>query len=197
MTILQKLLNNMSKSVKSMLRSRVSKSAIVVVGLLSLQACGDAAIRDLKTFVDTAYQDEKPEIEPLPILEPYKGFEYAAGELPDPFSRGNIMNDESVESLEIEKRDITRRREKLEEYPLDSLAMVGTITKKGVPWVVVQTLDKGAHLATIGNYLGQNEGRIKEIYPEEQKMILVETVPDPSGRLVANEVEMQIDALEE
>jgi len=116
---------------------------LVLLSLLSLQACGDAVTRDLQDFVDTAYQDKKPDIEPLPIIEPYKGFEYAAGELSDPFSRGNIINAESVDTDgEIQKRDINRRREKLEEYPLDSLAMVGTITKEGVPWVVVQTLEK-------------------------------------------------------
>jgi len=192
---LLKLASNVSVQAASHARPVVS--VCVALSMLSLQACGDAAIKDLKVFVDTAYQDKKPEIEPLPIIEPYKGFEYAAGELSDPFSRGNIINAESVESPELAVRNINRRREKLEEYPLDSLAMVGTITKEGVPWVVVQTLDKGAHLATIGNYLGQNEGRIKDIYPDEQRMVLVENVPDPSGRLVANEVEMQIDAPEE
>lgn len=194
-----KLLKLRSSSLRkpTLMLSRPVTSMLVVLCTLSLQGCGDAAIRDLREFVDTAYQDKKPEIEPLPIIEPYKGFEYSAEELSDPFWMGNIVNAESVEGREIEKRDTNRRREKLEEYPLDSLAMVGTITQKGVPWVVVQTLDQSAHLATIGNFLGQNEGRIKEIFPEEQKMVLVENVADPSGRLVAREIELQIDEVEE
>ena len=43
-----------------------------IVGLVVvLQACGNVATRDLREFVETAYQDKKPEIEPLPVIEPY------------------------------------------------------------------------------------------------------------------------------
>ena len=169
-----------------------------IVGLVVvLQACGNVATRDLREFVETAYQDKKPEIEPLPVIEPYKGFEYSASALSDPYSRGNIINARDVESRVTAQRDVNRRREALEEFPLDALAMVGTMTQSdGSPWVIVQTAIGTAHLATVGNYLGQNEGKIKEIHPEEQRIVIEETVLDPAGRLIAREVEMTIDELD-
>lgn len=174
-----------------------SSKLLVVAGLtLVLQACGNVATRDLREFVETAYQDKKPEIEPLPVIEPYKGFEYSASTSNDPYARGNIINARDVESRVTAQRDVNRRREALEEFPLDALAMVGTMTQDGSPWVIVQTAVGTAHLATIGNYLGQNEGKIKEIYPDEQRIVLEETVLDPAGRLIAREVEMTIDEVE-
>ena len=171
---------------------------LLVAGLsLVLQACGNVATRDLREFVETAYQDKKPDIEPLPVIEPYKGFEYSASGANDPYSRGNIINARDVESRVTAQRDVNRRREALEEFPLDALAMVGTMMQSdGSPWVIVQTAIGTAHLATVGNYLGQNEGKIKEIFPEEQRIVIEETVLDPAGRLIAREVEMTIDEVE-
>lgn len=169
---------------------------VLLVGVF-LQACGNVATRDLREFVETAYQDKKPEIEPLPVIEPYKGFEYGASEFNDPYSRGNIINARDVESRVTAQRDVNRRREALEEFPLDALAMVGTMTQSdGSPWVIVQTAVGTAHLATVGNYLGQNEGKIKDIFPDEQRIVIEETVLDPAGRLIAREVEMTIDEVE-
>lgn len=178
-------------------KTTISSKLLAVAGLtLVLQACGNVATRDLREFVETAYQDKKPEIEPLPVIEPYKGFEYSASTSNDPYARGNIINARDVESRVTAQRDVNRRREALEEFPLDALAMVGTMTQNGSPWVIVQTAVGTAHLATIGNYLGQNEGKIKEIYPDEQRIVLEETVLDPAGRLIAREVEMTIDEVE-
>ena len=175
---------------------RSAKLWLSALVLASLSACGDGRISDLKEFVDTAYQDEKPEIEPLPIIEPYKGFEYASSELSDPYSVSNVIDARDDESRAEAQRDENRRREPLEDHPLDALAMVGTMTQKGVPWVIVKTTQGTAHLATIGNYMGLNEGKITEIFPDEQRIVLVETVPDPAGRLVAREVEVVIDEVE-
>ncbi|RBP48842.1 pilus assembly protein PilP [Arenicella xantha] len=172
---------------------RVSLVGVLMAGL---QACGGGSAQDLRDFVETAYQDKKPDIEPLPVIEPYQGFTYSAFDLNDPYSPGNIINARDAESRVAAQRDVNRRREALEEFPLDALAMVGTMSQNGAPWVIVQTAIGTAHLATIGNYLGQNEGKIKEIFPEEQRIVIEESVLDPAGRLVAREVEMTIDELQ-
>jgi len=41
--------------------------------------------------------------------------------------------------------------------------------------------------------LGQNDGKIKSISPEEQSVVLVETVLDSAGRWVTRNVELIID----
>jgi len=167
--------------------------SIVLLAML-LQGCADSEMRDLRDFVADAYKDKKPEIEPLPEIQPYKGFEYGAIDQNEPFNFNNIVSNRDDEASVAGKRpDANRIKEPLEEFPLDALNMVGTMSQKGVPWVIVKTSQGTAHLASIGNYLGQNDGKITQIFPEEQRVVLVETVADPAGRWVTRDVEITID----
>ena len=92
-----------------------------------------------------------------------------------------------------ESPDANRRKEALERFPLDALKMVGTLIQGETPYVIVQASDGTAHRAAIGNYMGQNDGQIKQILPLEQKVVLAELVLDPAGRWVTREVEITID----
>jgi type IV pilus assembly protein PilP len=65
--------------------------------------------------------------------------------------------------------------------------------QKTVPWVIVQTSEGKAFRAKVGNYLGQNEGQIMQIIPQEQKIVLAELVLDSAGLWVTREVEITID----
>jgi type IV pilus assembly protein PilP len=169
------------------------KSMVACLVLLSLAGCQDSNMTDLKEFVASAYRDKKPEIEPLPEIPPYKGFEYSAIEEEDPFNQQNIITERPDGALAGQRPDKDRRREPLEAFPLDALRMVGTLTQEETPYVIVQTSDGTAHRATIGNYMGLNEGKIKQIVPVEQKIVLAELVLDPAGRWVTRELEITID----
>ncbi len=163
-----------------------------------LTACQDGGMGDLKAFVNDAYKDNKPEIEPLPAVPPFQPFEYAASESGDPFNQENVIgpgggaSDGAVASAG-KRPDSDRRKEELENYPLDALSMVGTLSKKNKPWVVIKTSQGTVLLATVGNYVGENYGKIKRISPEEQVVVLTETVTDPSGRWVTRDVEITVD----
>jgi len=175
-------------------RTTGPKMITTVVFLMLLQACQDTSMTDLKRFVAEAYQDKKPEIEPLPEIQPYKGYEYAGSDEADPFGFDNIASSRDGDGAGSggNRPDSNRRKEQLEEYPLDALEMVGTMSKKNQPWVIVKTAEGIAHLATIGNYLGQNEGEIQEILPEEQLMVISETVLDSAGRWVTRDIELTV-----
>lgn len=157
-----------------------------------LLGCGNSNLRQLEAELDSAYSDKKPEIEPLPEIPPFIPFAYTAEGEDDPFNTSNIVTDSDTVAKE-QRPNADRRREPLESYPLDALNMVGTIMKEGVPWVVVKTNDGNALLASIGNYMGQNDGKIKQIVPDEQRVVLQETVLDPAGRWVTRDVEITID----
>ena len=168
----------------------------VVLMAMTLAGCAGSDMSDLRKFVDTAHQGKKPEIEPLPEIPPFKAFEYQSEDEVDPFGLQNIVSQsQGGDSIgQAERPDVNRRREPLEEFPLDALRMVGTITnKQGISHVVVSTTEGKALLAKIGNYLGQNDGKITSISPEEQKVVLVETILDSSGRWVTRDVEITID----
>lgn len=150
-------------------------------------------MQDLRDFVANAYKDQKPEIEPLPAIRPYDRYEYSASESSDPFSVQNIISDRASAAVAGVSPDANRRKEELEAYPLDALKFVGTMVRKKQPWVVIETNEGKAFRATVGNYMGQNDGKIKNILPDEQKVVLAELVLDPAGRWVTREVELTID----
>jgi len=177
---------------------------VKLVSILSvsifIQGCVDKNMSDLRTFVADAYKDKKPEIEPLPEIEPHKAFAYGAVDKSDPFLFGNIVSnrddaegDAGALASGVEKPKDDRIKEPLEEFPLDALSMVGTMSQKGVHWVVVRTNTGTAHRAQVGNYLGQNDGKITQILPGEQRIVLEETVQDPSGRWINRDLEITID----
>ena len=167
-----------------------NKSSLLIVLSLFIVGCQNNSIQDLETFVDETYSDQKPEIEPLPVPEPYINFVYSAEELSDPFSEDNIAPAE--QDLTSSERDDNRRREELEAFPLDGLKLVGTLQLGQQPWVIVNASDGTAHRATIGNYMGQNEGRIVEILLDEQKVEIVEFVKDPTGKWVDQPVTLSV-----
>lgn len=174
---------------------RFLKGVVSVFVVATLAGCVGGDISDLEDFVANAHKDKKPEIEPLPEIPPFKAFVYQSEDETDPFSFQNIVSSDSdSRGVGVGKRpDSDRRREPLEKFPLDALSLVGTITQEGVPHVVVKTNEGTAILATLGSYMGMNDGKIKEIIPEEQRVVLVETVLDPAGRWVTRDVEIIID----
>jgi len=194
------LVNNNSRILVNIIKAEpvsvvgAAKIVFAAACLLLLQGCEDRAMTDLREFVATAYQDRKPDIEPLPEIEPFKAFEYSASNSDDPFGFDNISTGRDSDGRSVGKRpDANRRREALENFPLDALKMVGTLSKENVPWVIVQTNEGKAHLAKAGNYLGQNDGKIKFIDPERQLVKLEETVRDAAGRWVTRDIDLKID----
>jgi type IV pilus assembly protein PilP len=78
--------------------------------------------------------------------------------------------------------DVSRPREFLEQFSLDTLAMVGTLRLKGRTYGLVQTRDGLVHRVLPGNHLGQNDGRITAI--AENEISLVEIIPDGMGGFI-------------
>ena len=172
----------------------MNKYKLILVCCAFLVACQDRSMSDLKQFVNTAYKDRKPEIEPLPEIKPFEGFVYSASDEVDPFNRANIETRRQKQADNSGKRpDQNRRKEPLEYFTLDGLKMVGTLTQKDQPWVIIKAPDGAVHRATVGQYMGKNDGKITAILLEQQEVLLTELVQDPSGRWVDRKVSITID----
>jgi type IV pilus assembly protein PilP len=81
-----------------------------------------------------------------------------------------------------------RNKEYLEQFPLDTLAMVGTLQNQGMTFGLLQTQDGMVHRVTSGNYVGQNDGRIVGINPAE--IAIEELVPDGIGSFYKRSAEI-------
>ena len=107
-------------------------------------------------------------------MQQFETFEYTAQTLRDPFS--DAWSNSDGGGL---RPDPDRRKETLEQYPLDSLDMVGTIGGGGNLIALVMAPDKVTYRVRPGAYLGQSDGRITGVH--EDRIELVELVPDGAG----------------
>lgn len=134
---------------------------------------GDAP--NLEKWVAEVKNRPAPPLDPLPIMQQFETFEYAAQDLRDPFS--NAFSDQSGGSGP--RPDPNRPKQTLEQFPLDSLKMVGTIGSGSGLIALVTAPDKVTYRVRPGIYLGQNDGRVTAV--SEDRIDLVELVPDGAG----------------
>lgn len=90
-----------------------------------------------------------------------------------------------------QRPDMHRNREHLEQFPLDSLNMVGTLTPIGseVRALVVDN-DGLLHRIKVGNYLGNNHGKVIAI--TDKAISVIEMVSDGTGCYVDREAALKI-----
>ena len=146
---------------------------------LLLSGCANDGMDDLREFVATAHAGRTPKVEPLPEIKPQEPFAYTAEKLVDPFSPRNLKSQVVQTAGSGPRPDLNRRKEPLEDYPLDALKMVGTLARGKQAWAVIQAPDGTVHRASVGNHLGQNFGTITRI--SDDKIDIVELVQGSLG----------------
>ena len=134
---------------------------------------GDAP--NLEEWVADVQARPAPPLEPLPVMQQFETFEYAAQGLRDPFSDA-FTSDNGGSGP---RPDSNRRKQPLEEFPLDSIDMVGTIGRGSGLVALLMAPDKVTHRIRPGDYVGQNDGRVTSV--AEDRVELVELVPDGAG----------------
>lgn len=141
---------------------------------------------ELRAWIAEVKSREKPKVEPLPILKPYEKFVYQASHLRDPFedtlrrqAQEQAQRAASAQGKSTVHPPVNRRPEPLEAFPLDALRMVGTLEQKGQTWAVISAPDGSVTRVKVGNYMGQNYGRITRI--DDYEITLTEIVPDGAG----------------
>ena len=147
-------------------------SAIALAALLA--GCGGASHQDLREWMSSQGKGVKGRLDPLPTIRPYEPFTYNAFDLPDPFKPRKVESKGGKLAP-----DLTRRREPLESFPLESLAMVGTLERNKTTFALVRTPDRDIYQVRAGNYLGQNFGVVTGIGEGEVK--LKELIQDGAG----------------
>jgi type IV pilus assembly protein PilP len=138
---------------------------------------------DLKRY--TREQQAKPsgKVEPLPTFKPYESFVYEGASLRDPF-RPLIRNDGSDRDFTAEDNlipDTERPKEYLEDFSVDQLTMVGTITAPGSEalWALIKDPNNEVHRVATGNYLGNDYGEIVSV--NERRLEIVEIISNGRG----------------
>ncbi|HEB81521.1 MAG TPA: pilus assembly protein PilP [Gammaproteobacteria bacterium] len=165
------------------------KPAIIAVSLLGVSACSQD-ISDLQTFIAQTKSSHVGSVKPLPQFKPYESFSYSAGDLRDPFVATVDLEEDSDTVTSSINPDQTRPRQPLEVFPLDTLSMVGILEQGDQLWGLIKDPQNIVHRVQVGNYMGQNEGRIVRI--TESEIDLVEIVPDGIGGYIEREASIAI-----
>jgi len=156
----------------------------IVLPALMLSGCFVQGTDDLREFIAEAKAKEGAPVEPLPKMPQVEVYAYTAAELGvrSPFI-SVAVEEEQVDIGNGIRPDSSRPREELEQYPLDSLRMVGILAQDGVTYGLVQSKkDRMVFRVRQGNYMGMNDGRISGIF--QDRIELIEIIHGSQGGYV-------------
>jgi len=154
---------------------------------LLLAGCGNSEFDDLRAWMDSVGKDGASKIEPLPQVKQVEAFEYQQGALSDPFM-ARSLRPTGKGGLQP---DVGRPKQPLEEFPLDALRMVGTITRPGKSLKAIIKAPKGTlYTVQVGDRIGQNFGTILKI--GEDGLQIKELIQDGSGEWTESKANMTL-----
>lgn len=161
--------------------------------LILLAACSGGEQEELRQWMKEETKDFRGRIPPLPQVKPYEPVAYDASGMVDPFRPSRLAVESKQQQGGGIQPDLTRPKEPLEAYPLESIKYVGSLTKNRQTHAIV-SVDGALHQVKAGNYMGQNFGVVTRI--SETELSLRELVQDPSGDWVERNSALQLQAKE-
>lgn len=165
--------------------SLVKLLPMILIAGFGLTACG-SDMDDLDRYINEIKARPGGRIEPLPEITPYEVFKYVADAegIRSPFVPDSPQAAAGIAAGGM-RPDPERSREFLEQFPLDTLRMVGTMQLGETNFGLIQTSDGLIHRVVAGNYMGQNDGRI--IVVKESAIELIEIISDGIGGYLERE----------
>jgi type IV pilus assembly protein PilP len=159
--------------------------------VVALAGCsGD--IDEVRQWMEQERKDAKPTVTPLLPPKKFLPQPYEAGTGVDPFSTQKLsvaIRQEAAQPNSLLTAEINRRKEPLEAYPLDTMSMVGSLTREGRRYALLR-VDNLLYQVKAGDYLGQNFGRITKI--SETEITLREVVQDAAGEWIERTSTLQL-----
>jgi type IV pilus assembly protein PilP len=162
-----------------------------LVALLALAGCS-AEHEELRQWMEQQRREVKPNVTPLTPPKKFDPQPYTTAQAVDPFSNQKLtvaLKQEARQPNSLLAAELNRRKEPLEAWPLDSMSMVGSVNKQGRPYALLR-VDQLLHQVKVGDYLGQNYGRITRI--GETEIALREIVQDAAGEWIERPATLQL-----
>lgn len=158
---------------------------------LLLSGCGGSndELRQWMSDVRKEMRPVTPKVNEPKVFEP---FIYHDQNDVDPFDPSKISN--ALKALAAKSNsglapDLSRRREPLEAFPLDTITMVGTLERPNLKYALLRA-DGVIYQVKVGNYVGQNFGLVTRI--DENQVTLREVVQDAAGEWVERTTTLQL-----
>ena len=156
-----------------------------------LGACS-AEHDELREWMEQQRREIKPSVTPLQAPKKFDPEPYSQTQAVEPFSSQKLsvaLKQEARAPNSLLARQLNRRKEPLEAFPLDSMSMVGSVTKQGLPYALLR-VDALLYQVKVGDHVGQNYGQIIRI--SETEITLQETVQDAAGEWIERPATLQL-----
>jgi len=161
-------------------------ATMLALGLvIMLSACSSSDQEALQQWMTEQRNGTHPKVQPIPEPKKFVPQAYSQEGSPDPFSGQKLAQALKRDASQSTKAnaglvapELNRRKEPLEAFPLDSMAMVGSLIKGADPVALVK-VENLVYQLRVGNHLGQNYGKITKI--TETEVAIREVVQDASG----------------
>ena len=171
------------------------KLALYGVLLLLLASCSSSDEEQLQQWMTEQRNQIRSKVERLPEPTKFTPQAYTQEGAIEPFSNQKLAqalkrdSNQSTANAALIAPELARRKEPLESSPLDSVTMVGSLIKVGQPVALVR-VDNLLYQVRVGNYLGQNYGKITKV--SETGISLREIVQDAAGEWIERTATLQL-----
>ncbi len=178
-----------------MIASRQIQLGALLLALLGLAGCGSSGQEELQQWMQEQRNLTRPKVERIPEPTKFSPQPYGQEGTVDPFSSQKLAQALKRDSNQVTANaaliapELARRKEPLEASPLDTAVMVGSLIKAGKPVALVR-VDNLLYQVHVGNYLGQNYGRITKV--TETGLTLREIVQDAAGEWIERTATLQL-----
>ena len=165
----------------------VFSAALCIFFSVFLAGCGSSEREELQQWMLEERNSARPKIDPVPAPTKFTPQAYQQEGAVEPFSSQKLTqalkrdSSQATANVALIAPELARRKEPLEASPLDSAAMVGSLIKAGKPVALVR-VDNLLYQVRVGNYLGQNYGRVTKM--SESELTLREIVQDAAGEWI-------------
>ena len=160
-----------------------------------LGGCAGSGQEEIQTWMNEQKAQTRPRITPLTEPKQFTPQDYTQQNAVDPFNAEKLTQalrrdtSRSSSNEALISPEMQRRKEPLEAFPLDAMAMVGSMVKSGQQVGLVRA-NNLLYQVRAGEYLGQNFGRVLKI--TETEITLREIVPDATGDWVERVTGLQL-----
>lgn len=157
------------------------------LALVMLGGCSLSKEDDVRQWMAQERSQTKPKVAPIPAPKQFVPQAYSNAAVMEPFSPLKLAQAlqrdaaKAAASGGLVAPELARRKEPLEAFPLDTMSLVGSLSRAGQPVALVK-VENLLYQVKVGNYLGQNYGRVTKI--SETEVVLREIVQDAVGEWI-------------
>ncbi len=162
---------------------------------IALAGCFGEEQEDIQRWMTEQRSSTKPTVVPIPAPKRFSPAPYGQEASVEPFSSQKLTqalkrdSSQATANVGLVAPELNRRKEPLEAFPLDTMSLVGSLLPAGQTVALVK-VDNLLYQVKVGNYLGQNYGKVTKV--TETEVSLREIVQDAAGEWIERQASMQL-----